>query len=192
MYSGQIFKDNGYSFSVTNLLSLISNIVLFIAAFISGFFVNSLGRRSMLIYGAALSCLFQIGLAILSKIDDSSLSFISVGLIFLYYLAFNFSLGPIIWLYNSEILPSKGISIATMCNWISATIIVFALPYFKDLWVLFLFYGIICFLAVIFSIVVVKETKGLSKVEIAHLFLPSDSDEFQNLSNSSSQKKYTD
>lgn len=155
----------------------------------SGFFVNRLGRRTILIYGSALSGAFQLGLAILSKIDNKDISFISVIFIFCYYLAFNFSLGPIVWLYCSEILPEKGISIATMCNWIGATIIVLILPYFDALWVLFIFYAAICFACVAFTIFFVNETKGKSKMEIANMYLPKDSDEYKNLSTYSSDKE---
>ncbi|KAL4473817.1 hypothetical protein ABPG74_022681 [Tetrahymena malaccensis] len=193
MYSSNIFKDNNYDFTVTNLLSLISNIVLLFAAFLSGFFVNRLGRRVILIYGSALSGAFQLGLAILSKIDNKDLSILSVSFIFCYYIAFNFSLGPIVWLYCSEILPEKGISIATMSNWIGATIIVLVLPYFKYLWPLFIFYAAMCFACVAFTIFMVKETKGKSKLEITNMYLPAGSEQYNNLSTysaSADKEKY--
>ncbi|KAL4470159.1 hypothetical protein ABPG72_009084 [Tetrahymena utriculariae] len=189
MYSSNIFKDNNYDFKTTNILSLISNIVLFSAAFLSGFFVNRLGRRIILIYGAALSGAFQLGLAILSKIDNKDLSILSVAFIFLYYISFNFSLGPIVWLYCSEILPEKGISIATMSNWIGATIIVIVLPYFNALWPLFIFYAACCFACVAFTIFMVKETKGKTKIQITNMYSPVDQEQYNNLSTFSTDKE---
>lgn len=74
-------------------------------------------------------------------------------------------------MYCSEILPSKGISIATMCNWLAGTILVFAVPYL-NLSVLFIFYTAICISGVLFIITFLEETKDKSKAEIAMLFNP--------------------
>ncbi|EGR34886.1 hypothetical protein IMG5_001150 [Ichthyophthirius multifiliis] len=167
MYSGTIFQQMISSFVLQNLISLISNVTLLFASILSSFFVNSLGRKKILIYGSFFCAIFQVALCILSSIDKCQL--VQVILIFLYYLAFNFSLGPIVWLYNSEILPEKGISIATMVNWIGATIIVVALP-FLSLVYLFGFYGIICILAGTFSHFVIRETKGLSQQQISTFY----------------------
>jgi len=38
------------------------------------------------------------------------------------------SLGPVVWLYNAEILPEKGVSIATLVNWIGVVFISFLFP----------------------------------------------------------------
>lgn len=114
-------------------------------------------------------------MTVLCELNNKSLSFLSVVFIFLYYLAFNFSLGPIVWLYCSEILPSKGISIATMFNWLSGALMVFVVPYFlNSLWILFLVYTLVCIGSVGFILIFVKETKGKSKMEIQKMFIPSD------------------
>jgi hypothetical protein len=87
-----------------------------------------------------------------------------VSFIFCYYLAFNFSLGPIVWLYNSEILPEKGISIATLANWYGGTVVTLVLPYFSAFWPLFLIFGIVCVISTLFCMKYVKETIGKSKI----------------------------
>ena len=78
--------------------------------------------------------------------------------IFAYLFAFNFSLGPIVWLYNSEILPEKGISIATTFNWLSGTVITLVLPYFEVFWPLFTFFSIVCLVCFVFVYWFVEET----------------------------------
>jgi MFS family permease len=145
-----------------NLLSLISNIVLLLGAFFSGYVVNMYGRKKILLVGTTLTGIFLAILAILSIIDSDSLSFLSVVCIFAYYLSFNFSLGPIVWLYCSEILPSKGISIAAMFNWAGASIIVFMLPYIS-LSILFVGYTSVCVAGIFFMITFMKETKDKTK-----------------------------
>jgi hypothetical protein len=90
----------------------------------------------------------------------------------LYYFAFNFSLGPIVWLYNAEILPEKGVSIATFSNWCSGFILTLVVPYIKSIYYLFGFFGIVCLLCYFFVLFVVKETRGKSKNDIDNLYLP--------------------
>jgi hypothetical protein len=42
--------------------------------------------------------------------------------------SFGVSLGPIVWIYNAEILPEKGVALATIINWVCAFIIGIGLP----------------------------------------------------------------
>ena len=39
------------------------------------------------------------------------------------------TLGPILWIYNCEILSEKGVAISLAANWLSATIIAIIVPY---------------------------------------------------------------
>lgn len=140
-----------------------------ISALASGLVLNKFGRKTILIWGTMISGIFLAVLAVLKIIDNDSLSFICVICIFAYYMAFNFSLGPIVWLYCSEILPGKGISIATMFNWTGATIIVFMVPYLSLL-VLFIIYASVCFGGMFFMMTFMKETKDKTKAEISMMF----------------------
>jgi len=45
---------------------------------------------------------------------------------------YSIGLGPIPWLYSAEILPEKGIFIATIVNWASTSAITFLFPICKD------------------------------------------------------------
>ena len=172
MYSGQIFEESVSEFQVRNVVSLVSNIVLLIAAVISSFFVNTLGRKTILMYGALLCCIFQAILCLISALGLSSLDTFSVVLIYLYYFAFNFSLGPIVWLYNSEVLPVKGVSIATFVNWLCGFILTLVLPQINGIYYLFGFFTIICFVCFVFVLFVIQETKGKTKSEITNMYLP--------------------
>ncbi|EGR28024.1 major facilitator superfamily protein, putative [Ichthyophthirius multifiliis] len=192
MYSGQIFGqllDN--DFFQKNMISLLSNIVLFLASFFSSFFINVLGRKKILLWGSALCFLFLGILAIVSGSgfhQETSFLFI-----FAYYISFNFSLGPLVWLYNSEILPEKGISIATSCNWVAGSIITLALPYLNgNIWPLFAFFAFVCACCVVFVQLLVKETLGKNKDEIGNLYLPEGHlfDENKNLQDGEKQKTY--
>ena len=164
MYSGQIFGESIKDFSYRNAISVLSNVVLLISCVASSFFVNKIGRKAIFIYGSALCACFLFTLSYLSANQIEGTEFLSVTFIFMYYLAFNFSLGPIVWIYNSEILPAKGISIATLANWYGGTVVTLVLPYFSVFWPLFLIFGIVCIGCVIFSMMCVKETLGKNKL----------------------------
>ncbi|KAL4431863.1 hypothetical protein ABPG74_012675 [Tetrahymena malaccensis] len=170
MYLGQIFQKENFSFRMTSFLTLASNFIFLISAFLSYFFVQKYTRRGILMSGSTLSGAFLLLLAILQIIDNKQLSFLSFFLISCYYVAFNFSLGPVIWLYCSETLQSKEFSIATSTNWICATIVVIMMPYFDKLWPIFIFFSFVCFFCTIFTLFIVKETKDKSKIEIINLY----------------------
>ncbi|KAL4504343.1 hypothetical protein ABPG72_009789 [Tetrahymena utriculariae] len=170
MFLGQIFEKEHFSFRITNFLSLLSNFVYLLASILSTFFVQKYTRRSILITGSSFAGIFLLLLAILQIIDIQQISFLAFFFISCYFVAFNFSLGPVIWLYCSEVLSSKEFSVATTLNWISATIVVISIPYFDHLWPLFIFFSLVCFSCAIFTLSVVKETKDKSKMEIIHLY----------------------
>ncbi|EAR90159.2 MFS transporter (macronuclear) [Tetrahymena thermophila SB210] len=177
MYLSQIYEKENYQFKTANLLTLLSSTAFFCAALVNTQIVQKYTRRIILIVGSAFTGLFILSLAILSEIDDKNITYLTVICIDCYYVAFNFSLGPIIWLYCSEILPQKGFSIATTVNQICGTIIVMMLPYFDKLWILFIFYSTVCFLCSIFTYFLVEETKNKSKLEIQKLYQPQESNE---------------
>jgi len=43
--------------------------------------------------------------------------------LFVYLIAFQLSLGPIVWIYLAEILPEKGVSVAVLMNWVTTATI---------------------------------------------------------------------
>ncbi|KAL4473816.1 hypothetical protein ABPG74_022680 [Tetrahymena malaccensis] len=180
MYLSQIYEKEKYSFKAANLLTLLSSTAFFSAALVNTSIVQKYTRRAILIIGSAFTGLFILSLAILSKIDNKNITYLTVICIDCYYIAFNFSLGPIIWLYCSEILPQKGFSIATTVNQVCGTIIVMVLPYFDNLWILFLFYSTMCFLCSIFTYLLVQETKDKSKLEIQKLYQPKEPEQNNN------------
>ena len=53
---------------------------------------------------------------------------LTVVLIFFYEIFYSISLGPVIWIYCAEIMPEKGVAIATLTNWLSCFILIFLLP----------------------------------------------------------------
>ena len=91
---------------------------------------------------------------------------------------FEFSLGPLLWIYMAEIMTEKGMSIGAGLNWVATVIIaLFTVPIIdsfggKDLGSgrLFVSCGAITLLTALFCLFILKETKGLSNKQVAQLY----------------------
>jgi len=107
------------------ILTIISGLVLLFSALVGGVSSKWSGRKTILLVGEIIcaSTLTLLGIFSVLKIDVPIIIFT-----FLYEIAFGFSLGPITWLYVAEILPEKGVSIATLFNWVCVSIIFLLFP----------------------------------------------------------------
>ncbi|KAK1586980.1 hypothetical protein Q3G72_008233 [Acer saccharum] len=131
--------------------------------------VDDLGRRPLLIGGVS-------GLLLLLSAYYKMLGgfpLVAVAALLLYVGCYQISFGPISWLMVSEIFPlstrGRGISLAVLTNFGSNAIVTFAFSPLKELLGadnLFLLFGAIALLAVVFVVLIVPETKGLSLEEI--------------------------
>lgn len=92
----------------------------------------------------------------------------------LLFIAFyEFSTGPIVWLYNAEILHAQGISIANFIYWALSFAIAVSMPLLvKSINLSWVFSGfaIVCIFETFFVYWFVPETKGLTQKEIQDKF----------------------
>eukprot|EP00828_Plagiopyla_frontata_P018041 TRINITY_DN2321_c0_g1_i5.p1 TRINITY_DN2321_c0_g1~~TRINITY_DN2321_c0_g1_i5.p1 ORF type:complete len:388 (-),score=25.15 TRINITY_DN2321_c0_g1_i5:181-1344(-) len=143
---------------------------LFISPFMAGFILTKFGRKTILILGEAI---MVVNLFILAGLSFADLDNASIAFIMIYCVGFGISLGPIVWLYVPEILPEKGVALATASNWFFTTVIAVGYQYLKDgitLGGTFIFFGVWCVLGLLFCIFVVKETAGKTSEEILQAF----------------------
>ncbi|KAG6629172.1 hypothetical protein CIPAW_14G065600 [Carya illinoinensis] len=139
-YAGPILQTAGFSAaSDATRVSVVIGVFKFLMTSIAILKVDDLGRRPLLIGGVS-------------------------GLI---------SFGPISWLMVSEIFPlrtrGRGISLAVLTNFGSNAIVTFAFAPLKDFLGaenIFLLFGAIALLSLLFVLLIVPETKGLSLEEI--------------------------
>ena len=107
--------------------------------FFTSILTRDIGRKTLLIFGAAVNYIALITIAVCSFFferesennKDLLFSYLIIFMIYLYCFGYGVSFGPIIWLYNAEILPEKGVSIATLCNWTAIIFISFMFPICK-------------------------------------------------------------
>ncbi|KAK3145630.1 hypothetical protein QOZ80_3BG0255360 [Eleusine coracana subsp. coracana] len=134
--------------------------------------VDDIGRRPLLIGGVGGITLSLLLLAAYYKILNN-FPFVAVGALLLYVGSYQVSFGPISWLMVSEIFPlrtrGRGISLAVLTNFGSNALVAFAFsPLQESLGAanVFFLFGAIALLALVFVILNVPETKGLSLEEI--------------------------
>ena len=81
------------------------------------------GRRPLLLFGNITLGIVDILLGIIFIFYSWSASgYIILVLLLIYIIVFGVSLGPVTWLYVPQIIPAKIVPLATIMNWLGASI----------------------------------------------------------------------
>lgn len=182
-YGTSFFKNSGIKNAF--VITIITNVVN-VAMTIPGIWaVDKMGRRSMLLAGAAVMCACEFIVAILGvTLPSSNLGGqrALIAFVCIYIGAFASTWGPIAWVVTSEIYPlairAKAMSLSTASNWALNFAIGYSTPYLVDegpgkaglksnvFWI----WGGCCALCFIFTFFFIPETKGLSLEQVDDLY----------------------
>jgi MFS transporter, SP family, arabinose:H+ symporter len=176
-YAPKIFLRAGFeSASSAFLASVCVPITLLIFTIVAVLYVDRLGRRSLLLVGLAgmaLSFLLA-GYAFRSETGNIVLLLISI---IAYIAFFAMSVGPIPWIFISEVFPTKNrglaVSIATLALWVSNFIVAQSFPWMIENIAgksFYLFSGI-CVVTLVFVWLMITETKGKTLEEIERMWV---------------------
>lgn len=55
--------------------------------------------------------------------------YLCITLVLLFVVLFEFSLGPIPWIYMAEVMTDKGLTVAVLINWLATLAMALATPY---------------------------------------------------------------
>ncbi|KAK0604124.1 hypothetical protein LWI29_012258 [Acer saccharum] len=172
-YAGPILQSAGFSAAAdATRVSVVIGLFKLLMTTVAVLKVDDLGRRPLLIGGVSGLAISLLLLSAYYKILGG-FPLVAVAALLLYVGCYQISFGPISWLMVSEIFPlstrGRGISLAVLTNFGSNAIVTFAFAPLKELLGadnLFLLFGAIALLAVVFVVLIVPETKGLSLEEI--------------------------
>ncbi|CAE6248806.1 unnamed protein product [Arabidopsis arenosa] len=172
-YAGSILQTAGFSAAAdATRVSVIIGVFKLLMTWVAVAKVDDLGRRPLLIGGVSGIALSLFLLSAYYKFLGG-FPLVAVGALLLYVGCYQISFGPISWLMVSEIFPlrtrGRGISLAVLTNFGSNAIVTFAFSPLKEFLGaenLFLLFGAIALVSLLFVILVVPETKGLSLEEI--------------------------
>ncbi|KNA20180.1 hypothetical protein SOVF_054960 [Spinacia oleracea] len=172
-YAGQILQSAGFSAAAdATRVSVLIGLFKFVMTGVAVLKVDDLGRKPLLIGGVSGIAVSLFLLAAYYKFLGG-LPFVAVAALLLYVGCYQISFGPISWLMVSEIFPlrtrGRGISLAVLTNFGSNALVTFAFSPLKEFLGadnLFLIFGAIALLSLVFVLTLVPETKGLSLEEI--------------------------
>ncbi|KAF4767365.1 hypothetical protein HAV15_009197 [Penicillium sp. str.  len=188
-YSPTLFATMGLDKSMQLIMSGVLNVVQLVGVTTSIWTMDVVGRRKLLLGGAALMAISHIIIAALVGIysvdwpSHKAEGWTSVAFLLFYMLAFGATWGPIPWAMPSEIFPSslraKGVALSTCSNWLNNFIIgLITPPLVQDTgYGAYVFFAVFCLLAGVWTYFFVPETKGRTLEQMDHVFKDNSSEE---------------
>ncbi|CAD8110180.1 unnamed protein product [Paramecium sonneborni] len=180
--SGLFIKITGGDNDLKNWLNITVGLVNLFFSIVAIPLLRNLGRRPLLLYGT-LACSVFLGLISLfscflpdddvEKFEVTGSAVMVIIFMFLYLAAFQLSLGPVVWIYDADVLDEKGMSIAVLCNWLGCAIVAQFFGFINSAGMNYSFgiFFVFCSLGTVYIYYKVKETKGKNPQEIDQMFL---------------------
>ncbi len=171
-YAPEIFKQVGAGTNASFTETIIVGLVNFVFTIVSLWLIDKVGRKTLLIIGSAVMTisLASVGFQFSSATPNGTLVLV---FILLFVAAFAVSFGPIVWLIIAEIFPTtirgRATAIASVALWLADFLVSQFFPVLlgktgpSTTFFIFAILGVVAF---IFSLTVVRETKGKTLEEI--------------------------
>ncbi|KAI8629594.1 putative MFS sugar transporter [Xylariaceae sp. FL1651] len=182
-FAPQIFQAVGAGDQALLISGFFGLVKVVACLFFLLFLVERIGRRGSLLTGAFLMGSFMFIVALLTATHPpkpnqslTSTGAAAVAIVYLEAMAYNMSWGPVPWLYQSEIFPSRirevGVAAGTATQWLFNFAFTQITPRAINNigWKTFLIFAILNWALVIYAWFVIKETKGKSLEEMEALF----------------------
>ena len=175
-YGPIIFLESGFKTDSALLASVIIGITNLIFTFVGMAMVDKAGRKFLLLVGLAGMGISMtlVGLCMQSDMISAKWTLLWI---MTYIASFAMSIGVVIWVYLSEIYPTRvrgqALSVATMVLWLGNVILTQLFPIMMERFSggTFYIFSFICLLAFIFTWTMVKETRGVSLEEIEKMWV---------------------
>lgn len=166
-YAQEIFSAAGYGVSDILFNIVITGVTNVVFTLVGMYTVDKLGRRSLLIFGAAgLTCIYAVlgacyyfevsGIAVLVPV------ILAIG-------CYAMSLAPVTWVVISEIFPTRirgmAMAVSTFSLWAACFVLTYTFPLLNSglgAYGTFWLYGVICLSGFLFIKKYLPETKGKS------------------------------
>lgn len=180
-YGVNFFVGSGLSNSY--IMSLVTYSVNVVATIPGILMVEVIGRRKLLLVGAAGMTVSNLIIAIVGVTTDSVVANkVMIAFVCVFIAFFASTWGPIVWVVCSEVysldIRGKAVSLTASMNWLVNFAFAFITPYLVDQGnhtaslgtKVFFIWGGCCFAGLIFSYFCVYETKGLMLEEVDEMY----------------------
>ena len=170
-YAQEVFAAAGYGVSDILFNIVVTGVTNVIFTFVGMYAVDRIGRRALLLFGAAgLACIYAIlGACYYFHVAGVAVLCMVVAAIACYAM----TLAPVVWVVISEIFPNRirgmAMAVATFSLWTACFVLTYTFPLLNNglgSYGTFWLYGVICVLGFIFIKTMLPETKGKSLEEI--------------------------
>ncbi len=175
-YAPTIFQMAGFQDASSSILATVGiGVVNVLATIFAVFFLDSLGRRPLLLTGLVGMFISLLGLSLVFHFNDQwvMMRWIAMGCTFSFIISFAFSLGAILWLVVSEIFPlevrgiAMGVAVFSCWFWnfvVSSTFLTLLNALGAS--TTFLCYAVMCILSFVFCYYKAPETSGVTLEQI--------------------------
>ena len=173
-YLNDIFADAGFSSMSGNVQAVVIGLTNLIATMLAVSLIDKVGRRTLLLVGSVGTSIALAGVAALFYFRTASYLLLLCLIGFIFFFAI--SQGSVVWVYISEIFPtrvrSKGQGVGSSAHWIMNAVIAAAFPIIavRSRSMPFLFFAVMMIVQFFVVLLFFPETRGRSLEQIqAHL-----------------------
>lgn len=125
-YGGQIIGELKPELKLT--MPIFINLLQCVGSVFASFLLTKIGRKKLLEMGSLAeaigTCMIGVGFM------NGSFTWILCGLIF-FMTCFGLTLGPVVWIYLSEIAQPNILSLAIAANWVTCSLVMLFFPIIK-------------------------------------------------------------
>lgn len=172
-YAPEILERAGLASKDSLGNSILIGLTNLVFTFVGLYFIDRAGRKTLLIYGS-LGYIISLAMVAWAFYSGADANFLLIFLM-LFIAAHAIGQGAVIWVFIAEIFPTKvraaGQAFGASVHWVFAAVITLITPVFLDAdkgifkdnpWPIFLFFALMMLLQLVWVLVKVPETKGVS------------------------------
>jgi sugar porter (SP) family MFS transporter len=173
-FAPSIFKQANFAQSSALLQTALIGVVYLVSSLVAFLFVDKVGRKPLMIIGSICMGLSLILLAFAFRTHAPGYTIMMCIMGFI--ASFGFSLGPVVWVLIPEIFPnhyrSEGVAASVFVMWVANFLVTVTFPFLLKTLEgnAFFIYGFMCVLCIIFSTMMLRETKGKTLEELETLY----------------------
>jgi len=171
-YANDIFSFGGFSSLSGDKQAVLLGAMNFVATLLAMSVIDKLGRKSLLLIGSVGTAVALGGVAAIFHANSHQADLVWLLVAFIFF--FSISQGAVIWVYISEVFPtrvrSKGQSLGSSSHWVMNAVISGFFPFVAkhSTAAPFMFFSAMMALQFVVVLLVYPETKGASLEQLQH------------------------